>query len=622
MLRSLRAQLATILLGYLLLVGGSVTATSLAVGSQADDATLINLAGRQRMLIQKMSWLALTRPDGPEIVAAAQLFDQTLNALRSGGPAVVPAGQTVVLPPAPDPALRAQLDEAARAWVAFRSHLSPPDVAALQAESPLIVARIDSIVSAFEARAEAKLLRLQRIQFAFLAAALLLLAWGLFVTRRRLLAPLASLGSAARRMAGGLLADPVTVDGDDEMGAVGRAFETMRAEVAASREHLESRVAQRTRELASAFEFSQEIVAQPDLGHLLRSVTDRARELTRARAASLCLLDEGQSTLVLAASSGNGRMSPHLRQSILHEPVRRVIGGGETVVAEAACFQCGFLQGYPLGPCAAAPLHAGDSTLGAMCVVREAAHPFDADETRALTLLANSAAIAIANARLAEAGRRQAEHSAALAERERLAADLHDHLAQTLSFLKLKADRIPERLAAGETPEAEAELERMKSAIEEAYGQVRSALVGLRQPPAIADDLVEKLHACLAAFREAAGLPAELVITDASALALPRATQAQVVHIVREALANVRRHARARRAWVRVDRTGDAARFTVADDGEGFDPLAVPAEDHLGLVIMRTRAERSGGALTIESAPGAGTRVIATFPPRLDGSSG
>jgi len=58
----------------------------------------------------------------------------------------------------------------------------------------------------------------------------------------------------------------------------------------------------------------------------------------------------------------------------------------------------------------------------------------------------------------------------------------------------------------------------------------------------------------------------------------------------------------------------DEALFTVKDDGDGFDPQAIKTENHLGLAIMRARAERSGGVLAIESAPGAGTKVLATFP--------
>jgi nitrate/nitrite-specific signal transduction histidine kinase len=104
---------------------------------------------------------------------------------------------------------------------------------------------LEAAVNAFEAQAQARVARLQHIQLLFLVAALLLLAWGYLLTRRRIVAPLALLGAAARRMAAGQLADPVPMGGDDELGELGQAFEVMRAEIAATRNQLESRVTQR-----------------------------------------------------------------------------------------------------------------------------------------------------------------------------------------------------------------------------------------------------------------------------------------------------------------------------------------------------------------------------------------
>ncbi len=615
MRRSLGAQLGAIFLGFLLLVAASVVATVLAAQAQAADATVINIAGRQRMLTQKMTWLALTQPDSPDLAANIQLFDQTLRALRDGGATLDARGQTVLLPPAPDAPLRAQLDEVSRMWATFRAHLQPSDSAALQTESPAILAQLDSVVGAFEARARAKVIRLQFIQVIFLAAAFLLLGWGYFFARRRIAHPIAALDAAARRIASGQLSPSALSPADDELGDLARAFEAMRREIAAAREQLGSRVSQRTRELTSAFEFSREIVSQLELDDLLRSVTERARALMRAEAVSLCLLAENGETLELTASSSEAGGHAGLRQPARRGLAARVVGAGETVVVGAECSACGFLLAHAPGQCAAAPLRVGQRTLGALCAVRNpSGAQFDADETRAFTLLANSAAIAIANARLVEAGRRQAEHAAALAEREHLAADLHDHLAQTLNFLRLKVDRATEMLGAGQAADAGAELERMKPAIGEAYGQVRAALVGLREPLLASDDLAQKLAACVADFRQASGLLADLTIADSSALALPHLTQTQALHIVREALANVRQHARAQRVVLSVERDNGCARFVVADDGCGFDPQWVDGRDHLGLAIMRARAERSGGQFTIESAPGAGTKVAVTFP--------
>ncbi|HJW84870.1 MAG TPA: ATP-binding protein [Anaerolineae bacterium] len=614
MLHSLRALLGAICFGLLSLVAISVIITFVAASAQAEDALAISLASRQRTLGQQAIALALTRPDSPELAQAIQLFDQTLHALRDGGASLDSTGHSVTLAPAPDAELRAQLEQAIQAWAGLSGQLRTGDAGALQVRSPVLLAQLDGIVSAFESRAGARMTRLHLIQLVCLAAALLLIALGYLVTRRRLFVPLAALTGSARRMAASDFDQPVSVHGDDELGQVAQAFETLRTAAAAAHQDLEARVTQRTRELASAFEFSQEIVAHLDLQRLLRSVTDRARALTRSEAASLCLLDADGQQLILAATNATRTVPHDLRQPLPIAPAAQVVGAGQTIRIETACSTCGLLHAYAPGQCIAAPLQVADQVLGALCVVRGEGAPFDADETRALTLLANSAAIAIANARLVEAGRQQAQEAATLAERERLAADLHDHLAQTLSFLNLKIDRIKDILAAGRAAETAAELEQMKSAVGGAYGQVRAALVGLREPEPAADDLAEKLDACVAEFRATSGLPAELIIANPDALALPQVAQTQALSIVREALINVRRHAQAHRVRVHVERANGETVIAVEDDGRGFKPSTLDGGHHLGLTIMQARAERVGGRLTIESAPASGTRVVARFP--------
>ncbi len=621
MLRSLGAQLGAIYLGFLLLVVGSVAATFVALHSQANDATIINLAGRQRMLTQRISWLSLTQPDSPDLTVSIQRFEETLRALRDGGPTLDTTGRLIVLPAAANPTLQSQIDEVAQTWIAFQDYLQVGDISALQTESSHILAQLDTVVSAFEADAQVKILRLQQIQTAFLVAALLLLAWGYFFTRRRIIHPLATLGAAARRIGKGFLSEPMPAQGDDEIGRLVRSFEMMRSEVAATRDLLEFRVAQRTRELATAFEFSQEIVRQLDLDHLLNSVTDHARSLMEARAAALCLLTPEGENLELVSSSGETVDHVGMLQSTRMGLALPVVGSGQTTVVEASCSTCGFLCSHPASHCAAAPLRAGEHTLGALCVIRNSSKPFDTDETRALTLLANSAAIAISNARLAETSRRQAEQSAVLTERERLAADLHDNLAQTLGFLNLKTERVEETLTAGRVTDAIGELGQMKPTISLAYQQVRTALTGLHEPQPTNGNLADKLAACVADFSYETGPLITLTIVDDSALLLPRINQAQVLHIVREALSNAHRHAQATKVQIRVSQAGGVARFVVADDGCGFDLDSVEGDDHLGLAIMQTRAQRSGGYLTIDSTPGAGTKVVGCFPVKMSDSN-
>lgn len=123
---SLPSQFGAIFLGFLLLVVSAVAATFWLAQTQQQDAAIINLAGRQRMLAQQMARLALTEPDDPVLAATAARFAQTLTALTAGGQASMDNGRLLTLPSPTDSAICARLDETAVAWTAFQTQLRPP----------------------------------------------------------------------------------------------------------------------------------------------------------------------------------------------------------------------------------------------------------------------------------------------------------------------------------------------------------------------------------------------------------------------------------------------------------------------------------------------------------------
>jgi two-component system, NarL family, nitrate/nitrite sensor histidine kinase NarX len=611
---SLRTQLGAIFLGFLLLVAASVAVTFWLVDAQQHDAAILNLAGRQRMLTQQMAHLALTQPDSPDLTQTIARFEQTLAALQDGGTTTDAHGRFVTLPPITNATSRAQLAQIHQTWQTVRPQLqAPTDSNLLAQETAVLITQLDQFVTGYEAQAQAKINRLRQAQVAFLLMALLLIGWSYYLVRRRLILPLTALDQAAREIGDGRLDRPLPPLHDDELGQLGQTMAAMRSHITTAQETLEQRVERRTHELATAFAFSQEIVHQLDLPQLLQAVVTRARDLSNGTAASVCVLRDNGQMLELVASSGQVQNMVGLRQSTAETMALPVIQSGKIVITEGGCANCRFLHHYPDSSCLAAPLQVGAKTLGALCVVRDRP-PFDDDESRALTLLANAAAVAIDNARLVEVGRQQAEAHAALAERERLAADLHDNLAQTLGAMNIKTDRIQTLIEANETAPAVTQLQEMKTAVKTAYTQVRTALTGLRESVNNNTELLTGLQACVEAFRSETAVAATLTIVDPAALDLPPVTQKQLLYIVREALTNVERHAQANRVDVTVTCCNGCARLEVADDGCGFEYGRVNTNTHLGLTIMQTRAERSGGHLTVATAPGQGTRIVATFP--------
>jgi two-component system nitrate/nitrite sensor histidine kinase NarX len=620
---SLQVQLNAIFLGFMLLVISAVGVTFWLVQTQQNDAAIINLAGRQRMLAQQIIRLTLTDPANPELAETIARFEQTLSLLTVGGEVVdgngapdAASGRPLILSPATNPTIQSHLAAIALQWRTFQTYLQPPvDSARLQTEFAILLAQLDTAVGAYEAEAQAKINRLRWVQVIFLTAAFLLLVGGYRIVRQQMLRPLAALGTAAQKIGDGRLDEPVPALPGDELGQLALTMEAMRGQIAAYQHSLAQQVNQRTQELTTAFEFSQEIVRQLDAETLLQSVAQRARDLMQGEAASVCVLDGDGHTLELVAGSGAGNEYLGLRQSTRQGIALPVIQQHQTVVTDGSCANCGFLHHFPGTSCIAAPLQAGEQAWGALCVVRPQ-HPFDANESRALTLLANAAAIALENARLVAAGKKQAEENASLSERQRLAAELHDNLAQTLGAINLQVGLAAELVHRGESATAVTRLKEMQTTLKSAYAQVRMALTGLRDPLPETGDLLPEVQSLLADFEAQSGLPVELIIKGEEGIALTAVSQKQALYILREALTNIRRHAHASQIQITIARENGSVVFQIRDDGKGFDPGQVNGANHLGLTIMHTRAERSRGQLTVHSMPGEGTQITAVFPAR------
>ncbi len=229
----------------------------------------------------------------------------------------------------------------------------------------------------------------------------------------------------------------------------------------------------------------------------------------------------------------------------------------------------------------------------------------------------------------------QQRHLAALEERERLGRDLHDGLGQTLGYINVQAQAAQTLLAQGHPAAAQTGLSQMALAAQDALTEVRGHILGLRAGAAPAD-FYATLQETLDQFSQHCGIRAMLSLPDdAPRPAFAPAVEEQVLHIVQEALTNVRKHARASQVQVLLSFAGDQAQIVIADDGEGFDLTLLPpspsplspgergegaqgvrGEGRFGLAIMRERAELVGGRLEIRAAPGQGTRVLA-FIPRL-----
>jgi two-component system, NarL family, nitrate/nitrite sensor histidine kinase NarX len=216
--------------------------------------------------------------------------------------------------------------------------------------------------------------------------------------------------------------------------------------------------------------------------------------------------------------------------------------------------------------------------------------------------------LALENARL----ERENLRAALAGERQAIAAEVHDSIGQSLAYVKMRLPLLQDAIHGCDQRRAEGYFDDVRDAVRQAHANLRALLTHMRAPM----DPLGLAHALAAsadAFRARGGTTLE-VIDEVPALQLAPAQEAQLFHIVQEALANITRHAAAQHAWVRLDRDGDALRVTIEDDGSGLPAGSGDAGTHYGLAIMRERAQRLGGTLEVGPRPGGGTRVCLRCP--------
>lgn len=224
----------------------------------------------------------------------------------------------------------------------------------------------------------------------------------------------------------------------------------------------------------------------------------------------------------------------------------------------------------------------------------------------------NRAAIALENAYL----HKRLEWAAALEERQRIAAEMHDGLAQTLSYLTLRSYQATELIEEGRIDDAIAEHSNIQDAISQATVEVRRSIASLQESPPPRRPFQEWLAEIVQDAEKAGDARIELVFLIEDPFFLPPDHLEQVVRVLQEALVNVNHHAGAGQVSVRLEKQDGEIILSVEDNGRGFDPDVPPSDgrEHFGLSIMRARAARIGGRIEIQSAPGEGTRLLLRWP--------
>jgi signal transduction histidine kinase len=353
------------------------------------------------------------------------------------------------------------------------------------------------------------------------------------------------------------------------------------------------------------------IAAEHAVEPVLQKLVDAARELAGARYAAIGVPD-GEGGFARFITSG---MSDELIASL--GPLPRTHGLlGAMLEPDAAALRAADIRRDPrfrgwwpaahpsMSSFLGVPIVARGKVGGAFYLTDKDGGFSDSDQSLIETFAAH-AALAIENARLHERSR----ELSIVEERNRLARELHDAVAQKLFGVVLAAES-GTALLQRDVAAAGAQLRLAGELAGEAMEELRSVIVHLRPPALEAEGLAVALAKHVDVLRRAHRRAIDLEVAGDC----PGAIQADVFRIVQEALHNALRHSGAEHIEVRVRCGADGAiELSVADDGAGFDATAVRSRS-LGLTTMAERAREAGGRLAIESTPGAGTTVRLRVP--------
>jgi PAS domain S-box-containing protein len=260
------------------------------------------------------------------------------------------------------------------------------------------------------------------------------------------------------------------------------------------------------------------------------------------------------------------------------------------------------------------PIVYGERVLGLLTAnFSNGPHVFSSKELAVAQGIANHAAIAIQNARLADDRHRLL----LVEERQRIAREFHDSLGQDLAALLLKIELCREDATEGETDRLKARLESVRTVLEKQVREVRRSIFALRPIDIESHGLVPALRRLLDEFSRESGVKADLNLLGGEAH-FPTPVERALFRLAQESVTNVRKHAQASSVSVELDTTAaGSVALTIRDDGRGFEWGQGSDSDPgsgLGLLLMAERVDRLHGSFRVHSVPGHGAVVKAVLP--------
>lgn len=597
--RSITARIAA-MLGGIVLLALTATGTWMIVASASErDAAAINQAGSLRMQSYRIATHSYANGSG-----AAESSD-VADAARELERRLFSDALVKALPDAREDPVRAQHTRVAAQWEhelgpLLKGTTDPVSRASILNAIDRFVHEVDTLVLQLQHHAEQRIQRLRWLQGLALAGILMLALASVLIARKGLVLPLRDLGRAARQVQQGDLSARARFEGSDELGLLSCSFNDTVRNLARVYTSMEEQVHDKTAELRRsnqalqllydvARDVNPETVGDIDFHPILQ----RLQQTMGLGPVTLCLANPGS------------------RQA--YQLISTAADGRPTFCSAPNCEFClvGETRSERQPPALALPMVEERQHYGVLLVE----HPPNRNVDGWQTQLADTVASHIAAARsLARQGEQQ-KRLALMEERAVIARELHDSLAQSLSYLKIQVTRL-ERTLRQDPPSGtrtDPIIDELREGLNTAYRQLRELLATFRLR-IDAPGLEPALRSTVDEFARRSGIDISLDY-DPAHYPLSSNEDIHILQITREALSNVLHHAGADTAAVRVSNLADGCvEVTVDDNGRGpTQPSA--GRSHHGLTIMRERAGTLGGTLEMTAREEGGTRVRLRFLP-------
>jgi two-component system nitrate/nitrite sensor histidine kinase NarX len=630
--RRLSTKIVGALVGFLLIALFAIGSTLLLSWQLEGSSAAINEAGSLRMHSYRLTMLlarVINEPDRDETRPAAalesQVIDVTFARLQRGDPQ-----RPLYLPPTAT--IRAEFQHVMERWA---RDIRPLAGAILQLEGAArqaawqrhesqidsFVADIDKVVHLIEKDSEQRTFWLRSSQLMLVAMAIAGTVAMVYMMFLLIIQPVTRLQEGMERMAEKDFNVRLPVESKDEFGQLTEGFNQMADRLQGLYGSLEQRVKSKTaeleaqnRELALLYDSAAFLQLPQPVEAICEGFLHRISQYFGADGGSVRVLESGKDKLHMVSHHGisadlaEAAQCLKVGECLCGEAVEKKVAVVHDLhrIDQARDLQCrreGFVT------VSIFHIHAHQQHLGFFNLHFRQPKIFSKGEEALLETLGQLLGVAIENVRL---GTRERE-MAVSEERNLVAQGLHDSIAQGLTFLNIQVQMLEDSVSGGRMGEVADIVPALRAGVQESYEDVRELLLNFRSRLS-EGDLVRSFETTIEKFRQQTGIEASFTCSGIGS-PFPREQQLQILFIVQEALSNIRKHSMAHRLDIRLDDQQDFA-LTIRDNGIGFDAETVlrKGQSHVGINIMRERAERIHAQFEVTSAPGQGTIVSLRVP--------